>query len=270
MNKPKRQHYVPITLLNRFVDRDDWLYCYNATLESPNIWKSKPNNVFLENHIYTQYGSDGEADVSVESGFSSLEGDAAPVIEKMVLRATTGKAVHFSRDERNVWITFLIHQRRRTPDNHSVVESGVHSLLAEFPQALEKHLGRPPTEEELDRERMSSSFKNAGKNAFAIFAGAEPKSKLLAHLQHCSLQAGVVMDPKYGLIVGSSPIDQLADWFPIDCRVAVRLTTRRCPEDPTSIDNSLVSSINQQVAKRSTLIAGPSREQITSLVQSIT
>ena len=80
MNVPKRQHYVPQMLLRRFTDEDGFLYWCNGS----KIQKSRPKQVFFENHLYTKYNDDGEVDVSVENHLSIMEGSNSPIIEKII------------------------------------------------------------------------------------------------------------------------------------------------------------------------------------------
>ena len=102
VSQPKRQHYIPKMLLKRFVDPDGWLYCHRGDMELLSVWKSRPDNVFFERHIYTQVRDGEKRGFSVENDFSILEGLASELIDMIIKRVEEGEALRISQDEKKL------------------------------------------------------------------------------------------------------------------------------------------------------------------------
>ena len=267
MNIPKRQHYIAQMLLNRFVDDDGWLHCGRLTDTESHFWKARPNNVFLESHLYTRYQDNGKTDVSVEMDFADLEGSAAPIVDKIVDSALKGREPQLDVNEKDLLLQLLVHQLRRTPERRPYVNEKVSSLTAELPDALEKHVGRPLTPEERDRIDDHIGHPNyrrkAEGNTFSDFAGAKPRGDILKKLRNASIFAGLIRNPKKKFVIGSRPIAGYHEWFPVHQEVAVRLEASAISNELIIIDDiSQIRRINEGIVKRSTIFAGSSRKLI--------
>ena len=90
VNIPKRQHYVAEMILKRFTNAQGRLHFFDKRFPENGVLTSTPKNLFLENHIYTQYDKQGVKDVSLEIFFSKLESEANQIIEKIVAAARIG------------------------------------------------------------------------------------------------------------------------------------------------------------------------------------
>ena len=55
MSDPKRRHYVPKMLLKRFVDDQGSLWVHRKKSPDQTVFPAKPDNVFLETDLYTQF-----------------------------------------------------------------------------------------------------------------------------------------------------------------------------------------------------------------------
>ena len=86
-SKSKRHHFVPQMLLNSFTDDDGWLYVFNSAGAARGILRLRPKQAFAENHLNTAYDLDGCRDYSNEQILSRLEGDSAPIADKIVSAA---------------------------------------------------------------------------------------------------------------------------------------------------------------------------------------
>ena len=115
MSGPKRQHYVPKMILERFKDNDGKLYSFNKCHPEKIIY-AHPNKLFVKSHSYTQIGSDRAKDFDVEKRLSRLENDAAPIVRKIICVARAGKCPELTSLERGTWDEFVFSQYLRVPD----------------------------------------------------------------------------------------------------------------------------------------------------------
>ena len=268
MSKPKRQHYIPQMILKRFADSGGWLYCCDRTGAKPRFWKTTPKNVFLETHLYTQYDDGGEADGFIEEHFSSLESAVSPIIDKIIDWSLQGKVSRLDANEKDLWLRFLVHQRRRTPDLRPLVKEKTSGLIEEIPVAFEAYFGRNITPEEHTRVKNADFLGTAKRNAFSGFAAAKPRDDILTMLRNTSMLTGVVRNPKKNFVIGSRPIVAFHDWFPVDQKVAVRLASPAGSDELRVLDDiSEVRRISKGIVRESTIFAGPSRQLVDSLAR---
>ena len=76
----------------------------------------------------------------------------------------------------------------------------------------------------------------------------------------------MIRNPKKSFIIGSQPIAEFQDWFPVHCKVAVRLTSPRGSDELIVFDDiGEIRQINEDIVRRSTIFAGPSQYLIESL-----
>ena len=266
MNNPKRQHYIPQMILKRFADDEGRLYCCDRTLKEPHIWRTKPKNVFLETRLYTQYDDSGNADESIEGDFSKLEGAVSPIVDKIIDWSLKGQASRLGTSEKDLWLRFLVHQRRRTPDVRPLVKENIETLITEIPDAYEAHAGRHLTPEEHAQIEQPDFLETAKRNAFPGFAAATPRDDVLKMLRNTSILTLAVKNPKKNLVIGSRSIDGFHDWFPVHKNVAVRLASPAGSDNLTVLDDiSEIRRINEGIVKQSNFFAGPSRQLVESL-----
>lgn len=269
MSTPKLQHYNPQMILRRFAEDEGWLYCCNRQESGRPIWKSKPEKVFAENHLYTVRNDDREPDVSIENDFSILEGKVSVVIDKIIETALKGETPCLDADEKDCWLRYLCRQRRRTPDGaRPIVEKYIERKSVEFQTFYEKRRGRPCTLNELTEIYDPAFLERSKKNCFAHFAMLEPRADVMELLRNTSIMTAVIQNPKKNFVCGSRPVDGFGDWFTVSSKVAIKLTSPRGIDNLVVLDDtstSAIRQINQDIVKRSTFFAGPSRELIESL-----
>lgn len=269
MSTPKLQHYVPQMILRRFADENGLLFCCHGAEAGKPIWKSKPENVFAENHLYTVRNDDGDSDVSIEKDFSILEGKVSVVIDKIIEAALKGETPGLDTDEKDILLRYLCRQRRRTPDGaRAIVEKHMDQQIDEFPAFYEACVGRPCTPDELAQINDPADHERYRKNAFSRFSSFEPRVDVLEMLRNTSIVTAVIQNPKKNFVCGSRPIDGFGDWFTVDCKVAVKLTPPRGIDNLVILDStstSAIRQINKDIVKRSTFFAGPSQRLIESL-----
>ena len=253
-------------ILKRFADGGGRLYCCDQTGEKPRIWRTIPKNVFLETHLYTQYEDNGKADESIEGNFSKLEGAVSPIVDKIIDWSLKGQASRLGASEKDLWLRFLVHQRRRTPDVRPLVKENIETLITEIPDAYEAYAGRHLTPEEHARNEQPDFFETPKRNAFPVFAAATPRDHVLKMLRNTSILTWAIKNPKKNFVIGSRAIDGFHEWFPVHPKVAIRLAPPAGSDDLTVLDDIWeVRRINEGIARRSNFFAGPSRQLVESL-----
>ena len=112
MSKPKSQHIVPQSLLRNFTDGRGFPHCFDKNRD--NVYKAKPQNVFVQKDLYTIETRSGIKEYKVEAGLSQLEGFFERVMAKVIDAARAGRRPDVSDHELDVIRYFLPIQSRRT------------------------------------------------------------------------------------------------------------------------------------------------------------
>ena len=104
------------SLLRRFTDEDGKLYWFSKLCPDKGVLTGTTGKLFRQRHIYTAKDRGGTKNVRLEEYYAELEGDANPIIEKIVTSARCGKKPHLTLQEKEVWDTFFYNQWQRVPD----------------------------------------------------------------------------------------------------------------------------------------------------------
>lgn len=279
MSVPKRHHSNPIMLLKRFVNNDGFLYAFDKRNSEKGIWKTKPENIFVERHLYTQIEADGSRDSSVETKFlASIEMKAAPVLDKLVCGARKGNFPSMTPEERENWIRFFYCQFTRVPETTRKHLNEIRrgflgeiDLLAQLRLVSDDQLAILNDEEAMDR-----AWRNAGIKS--VTATSEEALEALSEKRIC---AAVIrnMKPKRSLVIGSVPVLKLSHpgrghlsdptvevWLALARDVAVTPCSGEM-DKVISLSNRHVESINKSIFKQSQVIAGCSRQLMESLMR---
>lgn len=200
MSGPKRQHYVPKMILERFKDDDGKLYSFSKCHPEKIIY-AHPNKLFAKSHSYTQIGSDRAKNFDVEKRLSRLENDAAPIVRKIICTARTGKCPELTSLERGTWDEFVFSQGLRVPDVLDIA----------FQDKFGKSVCKTDEQNVKARAVLGVWEDEGGKD-------------VLRDLGSMGLAIAVIANPKRSLIIGSNPIlklghpleDSISEyWFPI-------------------------------------------------------
>ena len=159
---------------------------------------------------------------------------------------------------------YLFLLRRRNPDIRPHVHRQADNLIDEIPRAWEACTGRPCTPDEIKKVKHKDFREKARKNAFSDFISYVTKADPDI-LKELLVITTVIQRENKNFIIGS-PIVNLSKWVPLHCKVAIKLV-RSLGFDSlhTLKDISEIRQINEEIAKRSTLFAGPSQKLIKSL-----
>ena len=258
-------------LLKRFTDEKGYLYLHDKTNPDSVCRKTKPENAFVEKHLYRKQDECGNFDVTTETNFADLEGCVSPIIDKIVKCSLLMKPVHLNEDELENFLHFVIYLSRRTPENRQLVDEFTDLRVSEIPSAYVKYAGRPLTSEEMALLNDPDFQKTARENAFSRFSGAEPRENMLKTLRCASIDIGVIQNQEENFVIGSRPLTSYSVWFPVHRKVSIRFTNQRRAGDPETPelfkDISEIRQINESIVNRSRYYAGSSCELIKSLAR---
>lgn len=115
MTSPKRHHYVPQFLLDRWCDPAGRLTGYRRNDDGTfSPLNTIPKETAAEGHLYALEHVPNDLRQVIETGFfrDQIDTPSAPILEKML--ATGIRSL--SRIERETWSMFLIAARARTPE----------------------------------------------------------------------------------------------------------------------------------------------------------
>ena len=222
---------------------------------------STPKNLFVESHLYTTIDSRGNKNVEVEESLAKLDGQASKIIAKIVNAARGLKTPNLTQDDKAAWWQYFYIQWSRVPDVSEQIASEV--VYEEWlSQNLRDLVGKKELNRIINNAWVESKL-NPGKEVHPV-------------LMKKGLGIVAAQNPRDNFIVGSHPIVKLAHpgrahladpsveyWFPLASNVAVSPFAGE-PEKLVLVDDKTVRSINESISKQSTVIAGCSRELVSS------
>ena len=122
--KRRNNHYIPIMLLRNFTDKDGNLYSFDRRSSERRILTTIPKRLYVKRDLYTQCDEYGNRDDSAERLFAELEGETAPVLEKIINAGRAGKEPTLTSSERETLDHYSYCQWARVPDTAYPVLDG--------------------------------------------------------------------------------------------------------------------------------------------------
>ncbi|WP_349434300.1 DUF4238 domain-containing protein [Pararhizobium sp. A13] len=278
MNVPKRHHFVPEMLQKNFTNDEDGLWTFDSRNAAKGVWSSTYGNLFLEGHLYSLVQPDGTKDVSLESWFSELEGQVAPIVQKIMSTARRGKLPCLSGQERQIWDFFFYQQWRRVPDLFaSLLTPEQHRIEVENLLDVLVRSGRPVSNQERSDLLEPASLKRMHKNlrVATLKTGSRTVLDVIAGR---GIAIGRLLHPRKSFVLGSRPvvkltlpgITHLSDprvemWLPIASDVIVGMGSIDSPELLVPVSAAQARNQNEASAMQSSQIVGRSKPLIQSL-----
>lgn len=270
---PHRHHYIPRMILRNFLNDQQGLYFWRRSFPVGGVKSTTPENLFVEDDLYTVIGDEGERNVSVEHGFARMERAGAHLIRQILEIIRAGKR---PRLEEETW-EFLQHYRyfadKRSAAWHSrfLSDDEFNAVLKEV--ASQKRWtdeDRAWMRDPKDVERI----KNNSRIAAQITA---PPEELLAEMRRRGL-AIYVAPPNGAFILGDHPtalakVGTAAagapggriSFMPIASDMAIGYYARARVVHVERLTRPQLRMMNEAMARQSVMIAGRSRELVSSL-----
>jgi len=278
MNLPKRHHYIPEMLQKNFSDDGARLWTFDSRNSAKGVWCSTHENLFLKSHLYSHINADGTKDATLESWFSLLEGEAAPIVQKIIATARQGRCPNLSRNERRTWDFFFYQQWRRVPDLFASLMTAdqhrdeVERLLDE----LERNGRRLSNQERSDLLDPTALSRMRGNIRVATLkTGSE---NVLDVIGARGLVIGRIDRSRKAFVLGSRPVVKLTPpgitdlsdarveaWLPISSDIIVGVGLYDRAEILIPFNTEQARNQNEASSKQSSQIVGRSKALVESL-----
>ena len=300
-NNPVRQHYIPEFLLRNFSDDRGHLWVYDKGQR--NLYATNAKNVFVKRNIYTTFrfehiekNTEFERFISsiikdytyeVEDFARDIEGNASPIISRVIDRARINQFPKLSQPESDKWKRFMLAMARRTPESRKRATSVSDDFA--FYEAVKLHANKVnydlPDREVLYQDSRVLKLKElVMANVHARFAaGDSPRERIeeerfcretglcIAVIRGASARNSFLIG-SHGLCIVQSggPGDPIhGSWLPIAHDVAILATSAPDKEWLWVLDNEkkdVVEKINAASDSQSQIIAGRSEELVRAFV----
>ena len=264
MSGYKHQHFIPEMLLKNFSfckNGRKRLCVFDKDHSGKGIRETSPRSFCFEENIYTQYGEDGNRDVSAEKDFSNLEARTGEIIKKIMEAARAEKCPQLSCDERRTLCHFVLCQGFRIPDRSDPITGRDFIILSiKNPEILKK------PREEIDKLRKEkrleflTRYREAPEEILSFFEDKDPVIR-------------VAGEGEENFVIGSNPVlliepdNHLPEvWLPIASNVAVTPYSTRGNDGFIKSGDLDIHSFNKDAFRQSRMIAGNSEKLIRSVV----
>ncbi len=276
MNDPANQHVVPALILRRFTDSSGYLNVFEKCKAKHGIKKQKPENTFRKRNLYTsQEWETKRKKFDTEFMFSALEDKVAPILEKIHSSIASRKSPNLSHKEKEIIDELICAQLKRTPE--SLAQLDPQKAIEDQIQKVADDDGIAVSELKL---RIPTGAVEHGIKILIPEMLRLPSLKLMELLSSMGLVIGKIENQKRNFIISSKPIAGSSKnyqspqrhqasymWFPIAKNLALCPGGKPNEEQIIELSDSVVRAINEQLFRQSNAIAGPSREQIVSLIR---
>ena len=296
----RRHHYNPKMLLKNFCDDDGRLWMGERT--GGRIFSSTPQDAFVKRDLNRSYdfppapisGKEEEflnsikASDKYEQMLSRLEGEAAPVVQKVIEQARHKQFPQLSPEDSNTLKRFILATERRTPESQKRIAAGKSFEDAFWEAVVASAENGPapglPERAAFYRAPLIAKLKDkvqATVNA-GFAAGDRPRERDKEEqvCRETGLYVAVIHTPGRGFVIGSHGLAIVQSpygndpaegpWLPIAHDVAVGLTFSPGRELLILLDRSrdrIIKSINSASVAKSQRIAGRSKDLVRALIK---
>ena len=278
MTNPVRHHFVPQMIIRNFTDEHGWLHGWDMKRPARGVFRSRPENVFFENHLYSIYDKAGAMVPTAESDLSRLEGVIGPIIRKIIQAARSHQLPGLSPTERAWWDLFFFVQWKRVPDQQKTSMTDA-ALLEQF-DVICARLLRDHPERRAEIESLASPAKRAQmlKNV-RVGTVVDPGRRVPEALASRGLTLLTIPAGHRSFLLGSRPVVKLnirgaADltdersevWLPIAPDVAVGPGKRDQWEQGFTLEEAKpIRDLNEATWGQSSMVVGRSPDLVRSL-----
>lgn len=277
MNEPRRQHYVPIMLLQHFTDKDGWLHVLGRQFTTNEVLRLRPDQALVVKHLHAIYDMDGRKDYSNERILSRIEDAAGPVVKRMISAARRLERPCLTQQEKDVWTRFFTSQWFRSPDLYPPSNIEDEKLEESVREYFKDNAER--IDHVLNDDALPKMIKHNAKAGMALSAD---QSSAYGIVERSQVRIAVIKSPRKSFVIGSNSLAKVIprgfaslsrpdgyQWLPIAHDIAV--TFASIPDLDESIeiaDGQFVRTVNKATFRQSMQIAGRSRDLVASLAKS--
>lgn len=260
-------------ILRNFINDKGGLYFWRRSFAVGEVKATKPENLFLEDDLYTFIGDEGERDVSLEYGFSKLESAGAELLRQLLGHVRAGKTPSMAED---IWE--FLHHFRYYSDKRSAAWHSRFVSDEELNTALEE-VANQPRWTDADRAWMSDleDVNRIKRNARIAAQASGPPEELLVAMRSRGLSiyvapqnaAFVLGDhptamAKVGPAAEDAPGGKIS-FMPVASDVALGYCSRARTVCVEQLTKGQLRTMNEAMTRQSVMIAGRSQALIASL-----
>ncbi|UJW86978.1 DUF4238 domain-containing protein [Devosia sp. SL43] len=270
---PRRHHYIPRMILRNFINDMGGLHFWRRSFAVGDVKVTTPENLFLEDDLYTFIGDEGERDVSLEYGFSKLESTGAQFLRQLLGIVRAGKTPRMGNE---VWE--FLHHFRYYSDKRSAAWHSRFLSDDEFNAALEE-VANQPRWTDADRAWMTDleDVDRIKRNARIAAQASGPPEGLLVEMRSRGL--AVYLAPRNAaFVLGDHPtamakVGPAAEeapggkisFMPVASDVALGYCSQAKTVHVEQLTREQLRTMNEAMTRQSVMIAGRSHALIASL-----
>lgn len=272
---PKDHHFIPRFILENFTDEGGFLHFWRRNKPAGVVFKAIPRELFFVKFLYS-YDQGQAKDHSLETFFANeVEAPAAPLFERLCASVRRGAEPTLTPEEWAIWDTFVYFQIKRTPRyiNRMAERAGLDDLILKNAEIYRPGAASLIANDPDLRKRL---MKNA-----RVAAQRLPPSDAIKRV---SATLGLVIyylrDKGKSFIVGDSPIAvatgapvglsaQTFMFLPVAKDIALGFGSSQRQVLRVDVGRDLARTMNEAIASRSEMFAGPSPSLISSLSRAV-
>ena len=290
-DKPRQHHYIPKFLLENFTNDNGQLWA--AYRPARKVFQTTPHNLFKEKDLYVSHDispSSSELQYNTdyatrEGELSKLEGQAAPVVNKIIASAREGYHPTLSDEETRKFMEFFLSVYRRNPGMLDQLTDDFSDAFYHAVSLNAAETGYPlPEKEDLTQDpginKLMELSKQNTKSRFAVGDHKILRDKDEASMDNAGLGIMKIANIKRNFIIGDCAFSKKRHgnpepaWLPIAPDIAVALIAGTGQEKllflyANNRDDEKIKAINTNSAAQSDIFVGRSETLVRSLMKRI-
>ncbi|KQU95250.1 DUF4238 domain-containing protein [Devosia sp. Root105] len=272
-NSPHRHHYIPQMILRNFVSSEGGLCFWRREFQVGDVRATTPDNLFIEDNLYSVMDDEGGRDVSLEHWFAKMESTGARLIGDLLTVVRSGRTPVLSEDAWEFFCYFHYYSGKRSAAWHSrfVTRDQVVALANRMANELRW------TDAERAQLNEPAKLDRVMNNARIAAQGMPPPDDLLAVMRNRGM-AIYVVPTGASFVLGDHPIAMArvgkaaeasvggkTTFMPIACDVAIGYHVRPRTVQVERLTRPQVRAMNEAMTRQSVMIAGRSHALVASL-----
>jgi hypothetical protein len=260
-------------ILRNFENDRGGLFFWRRNFPVGDVKATTPDNLFLEEDLYTLIGDNGERDVGIEHGFSKLESAGAEFLRELLRIVRAGKTPRMGNEAWEFLHIFRYYSDKRSAAWHSRFLSD-----AEFNAVLVEVANRPHWTE-ADRKWINDQpdVERIKRNARIAAQASGPPEELLVEMRKRGL-AIYVAPRNAAFVLGDHPTAMARvgsasygapngriSFTPISSDLALGYSLGARSVYVEHLTRPQLRTMNEAMTKQSVMIAGRSQALVASL-----
>lgn len=279
LNIPKQQHYISEFILNNFTDSSGKLFFTKSEEGQYKVIQNTPNKVFKERFLFS-FKKEDVWDHSLEEKYSRIEGEAAPLVLKIIAQIECEIIPEVTPAEKAVLINLIDVHWTRSPDFHEIVfdrknwQITIQNMMKEASINFNGPIAVSPMLTSYDEEPCKNLIQEIKVHSLRTRENA----RSYEFLQKMSLAFVTPKEPNKNFIIGSLPIVKITPFvaqltdptkaemlFPISKKICLYLNNSGL-NGVIPIERNFVRDINIQLRSHSSYVASHSEILLKSII----